>query len=46
MADYSEVTEDYLEEAINCHHEKYGEGKGIDNYYVMFEPSLQILKMI
>ena len=46
IADYLGVTEDYLEEAIKCYSEKYGEGKGIDNYYVMFEPRLKILKMI
>jgi len=46
IADYLEVTEEYLDETINCYREKYGEGKGIDNYYVAFEPSLQILKMI
>ena len=46
IADCLDVTEDYLEDAINCYREKYGEGKGIDNYYVMFEPNLKILKMI
>jgi len=46
IAEYLEVTEDYLDEAMKCYREKYGEGKGVDNYYVSFEPSLQILKMI
>lgn len=38
IAEYLEVTETFLEEAVNCYHEKYGTFTRIDNYVIYFEP--------
>lgn len=38
MADYLDVTEEFLQEAINCYTEKYGLYKEIDNYMILFQP--------
>ena len=46
IADYLEVTEEFLQEAIDCYRSKYGTGTMLDNYYIMFIPNLQILKLI
>lgn len=44
LAEYLEVTEDFLLEAINHYKEKYGLYYEIDNYTIMFEPHLGIIK--
>ena len=44
-ADFLEVTEEVLSDAIECYRDKYGVGVIVDNYYVMFIPNLQVLKM-
>ena len=46
VAEYLEVTELFLQEAIECYQDKYGTGISVDNYYIMFIPNLQILKLI
>lgn len=46
IAEYLEVTEDFLQEAIECYRDKYGIGAVIDNYYIMLIPNLQIMKLI
>lgn len=46
MAEYLEVTEEFLAEALKRYSEKYGEFATIDNYIVYFEPSLGVMKMI
>lgn len=46
VAEYLEVTEEFLQEAISCYRDKYGVGTTVDNYYIMFIPNLQILKLI
>lgn len=46
IAEYLEVTEDFLQEAIECYRDKYGIGAVINNYYIMFIPNLQIMKLI
>lgn len=46
IAEYLEVTEDFLQETIECYRDKYGIGAVIDNYYIMFIPNLQIMKLI
>lgn len=46
IAEYLEVTEEFLQEAIECYRDKYGIGTVIDNYYIMFIPNLQIMKLI
>ena len=38
IAEYLEVTESFLQEAVNCYHEKYGSFTKIDNYVIYFEP--------
>lgn len=46
LADYLNVTEEFLEQAIQHYREKYETYCEIDNYLVYFEPNLTILKMI
>jgi len=46
MAEYLEVTETFLADALEAYRLKYGEGAAIDNYYIAFEPYLSIVKMI
>ena len=38
IAEYLEVTEPFLEEAITCYQEKYGLFTQIDNYIIYFNP--------
>ena len=45
-ANFLEVTEEYLEEAIKCYKEIYGLYAKADNYIIYFEPCLKIIKMI
>lgn len=45
MAEYLNVTEEFLEEALTYYRSKYGLRCEIDNYIVFFEPNLGILKM-
>jgi hypothetical protein len=45
LAEYLEVTEDFLQETIKHYKEKYGLYCQLDNYTVYFEPTLTILKM-
>ena len=44
IAEFLEVTEESLEDAINCYREKYGVYTIIDNYVVYFIPQLIISK--
>lgn len=46
IADYLDVTEEYLEDCIDCYRDKYGECKTIDNYTIYFIPNLMIFKKI
>lgn len=45
LAEYLNVTEYFLNEAINHYKEKYGLYYEIDNYIVYFEPKFGVLKM-
>ena len=45
MAEYLDVTEEYLEEAIDCYKAKYGLYVSIDNYIIYFEPFV-VIKII
>lgn len=45
-AEYLEVTEEFLEECIQCYREKYGEYKIVDNYTIYFIPHLAVFKRI
>ncbi len=44
MAEHLDVTENYLLEALECYHLKYGICAEIDNYTVYFEPTLGVLE--
>lgn len=46
MAEYLEVTEEYLKEALELYRQKYGTGVEIDNYIVIFEPRLAVLEKL
>lgn len=46
IAEYLDVTEEYLEDCINCYRDKYGECKIVDNYTIYFIPNLMIFKKI
>ena len=45
MAEYLDVTEEYLEEAIDCYKSKYGLCASVDNYIIYFEPFV-VIKII
>ena len=45
-AEYLEVTPEFLQETINCYRSKYGICTTVDNYAIIFEPNLAILKLI
>ena len=42
IADYLEVTEEFLHEAIECYRNKYGVYTTLDNYIIYFIPNLTI----
>lgn len=44
MADYLDVTEDFLHDAIIYYRGKYGEYTILDNYIIYFEPNLGVFK--
>ncbi len=44
MAEYLNVTEEFLSDALACYKGKYGVSVKIDNYIIYFEPSLYIMK--
>ena len=46
IAEYLEVTEEFLEECIECYRNKYGICKQVNNYVVYFTPYLAIIKII
>ena len=46
IAEYLDVTDEYLEDCINCYQDKYGEYKTVDNYTIYFIPNLMIFKEI
>lgn len=46
MAEYLEVSEDFLLEALECYRQKYGVSCQIDNYVIFFEPSLAVMEII
>ncbi|SDO75443.1 ImmA/IrrE family metallo-endopeptidase [Clostridium gasigenes] len=45
MSEFLNITEIFLEEALNYYKSKYGLSCEIDNYIIYFEPYLGILKM-
>lgn len=46
IADYLEVTEEFLAEALQQYRSKYGTRTKIDNYIIFFEPSLGVFELI
>ena len=38
IAEFLEVTESFLQDAVDCYHEKYGVCTKIDNYIIYFQP--------
>lgn len=42
IADHLNVSEDTLLEALECYRHIYGRGEMVDNYFVQFEPNLQV----
>ena len=46
LAEYLEVTDEYLQECIDCYRDKYGVCTTVDDYYIMFIPSLKVGKII
>ena len=45
MAESLDVTEEYLQAAIDCYHAKYGQYTAVDNYMINFEP-FAVMKFI
>ncbi|MCC0652185.1 MULTISPECIES: ImmA/IrrE family metallo-endopeptidase [unclassified Clostridioides] len=43
MAEYLEVTEKFLKEALECYKNKYGISATLDNYVIFFEPRFSIM---
>lgn len=45
MADYLNVTEEFLLEALQCYKNKYGTYTQVNNYIIYFEPSICVLEL-
>lgn len=45
MAEYLNITEPFLKEALQCYQKKYGISTNFGNYMIVFEPSLEIKKL-
>ena len=46
IAEYLDITEEYLEECISCYRDKYGVYTTIDSYIIYFIPNLVVVEMI
>lgn len=46
IAEYLEVTEEFLEDAIQTYKSKYGNYVYIDNYIINFNPNLGVIELI
>ena len=46
MADFLDITPEFLRDAIKCYKSKYGLYVTLDNYVIYFEPNLSVAKMI
>ena len=44
MAEYLDVTEEFLKDALQQYRNKYGVCKAIDNYIIFFEPHLAVME--
>lgn len=45
IADFLNITEEYLHEVISDYRKKYGISLKVDNYLLIFEPYLSVLKL-
>lgn len=45
IAEYLEVTEEFLQDAIDCYRDKYGMCTSVGDYYIMFIPNLAVGKI-
>lgn len=46
IAELLDVTEEFLQECINCYRDKYGVCAEIDNYTVFFIPNLAVMEKV
>lgn len=46
MAELLDVTEDFLQEALDYYSDKYGDHAVIDNYIIYFQPTITVLELI
>lgn len=46
LAECLGVTEEFLQEALDCYRQKYGIMVEIDGYIIMFEPALAVIEKI
>lgn len=46
IADLLDVTEEYLQECIDCYRDKYGVCTVIDNYVIYFIPNLAVMEKV
>lgn len=46
IAEYLDVTEEYLDEALSYYRQRYGVFTTVDNYIIYFEPSLIVYKTV
>ena len=46
MAEFLEVTEEFLNDSLTTYRQKYGCCAKLDNYVIYFEPALGVLEMI
>lgn len=46
MADFLDVTPEFLQDALECYRAKYGPFVAVDNYVVFFEPCLAVMKTL
>lgn len=46
MAELLDVTEEYLQECIDCYRDKYGESVEVDNYTIYFIPHLAVMEKV
>ena len=46
VAEFLGVTDEYLQDCVECYRDKYGTGTEMNGYYIMFIPHLAIGKMV
>ena len=46
LAEYLEVSEDFLREALDCYREKYGVYTELDGYVIYFDPCLIVMETL